>query len=173
MQGGASLARRPHKRQELAQLVIYRILLLVLLLDRVPRHMQLPQDAPFLFRLNSACKSSEEVTAECLQSSLAGIGKLSRHLTKAGYVVDHRQRDVDEWPMQVAKMGPDLSNGIILCKLVSVLFDGTVRPIMSCCQNHWTSIKHFLVIAPGMFFVAAAIVASACSYCSLHCILNS
>lgn len=95
--------------------------------------MQLPQDAPFLFRLNSTCKASEDVAAECLQSSLAGIGKLSRHLIKAGYVVDHRQRDVDEWPMQVVKIGPDLSNGIILCKLVSMLFDGVVRRSARVC----------------------------------------
>lgn len=126
-QGGATLGRKPHKRGALGQLVIHRILLLVLLLDRAPRHLQLPQDAPFLFRLSAACKSSEAVLTECLQASLAGIGKLSKHLCKLGYIVDHRQTDVDEWPMQVSALGPDVSNGIVLCKLTSVLFPENVR----------------------------------------------
>ena len=127
VQGGASLARRPHKRAALGQLLIHRLLLLILLLDRAPRHLQLPQDAPFLFRLAAPCKSSEAVLTECLQASLAGIGRLSKHLAKLGYAVEHCQTDVDEWPMQVAALGPDLSNGIVLCKLTSVLFPELAR----------------------------------------------
>ena len=125
MQGGASLIRCNDKRKLLAELIVYRILSLILLLDRIPHHLQLPQDAPFIFRLSAPCKSSEEVVAECLQSSLAGIGKLSRLLSKAHYLVDHKQRDVDEWKTDVVCLAADLSNGILLCKLVSLLF-GTV-----------------------------------------------
>jgi hypothetical protein len=132
MQGGPSALRSTDKGKLLAELVLYRILCLVRLLDSVPRHMQLPQEAPFIFRLNAPHKSSEELLIDCLQASLSGIGKLSRHLARASYVVDHRQRDVDEWTMDVTSLGSDLSNGVVLCKLVSVLF-GTVRPMRTPC----------------------------------------
>lgn len=125
MQGGASLIRCADKKKLLSELVIYRILCLVILLDRIPKHMQLPQEAPFIFRLAATLKSSEDVLNDCLQCSLAGIGKLSRHLSKASYAVDLKQRDVDEWKTDVVSLAADLSNGIVLCKLVTVLF-GTV-----------------------------------------------
>jgi abnormal spindle-like microcephaly-associated protein len=119
--------QRDDKRALLSQVVIYRILTLVIILDRVPKHMQLPQEAPFIFRMNAECKSSEHVLMDCLHSSLSGIGKLSRYLAKLRYTVDLVQRDVDEWPLTVSAISQDLSNGIILCKLVSVLF-GEVSP---------------------------------------------
>jgi abnormal spindle-like microcephaly-associated protein len=119
--------QRDDKRALLSQVVIYRILTLVIILDRVPKHMQLPQEAPFIFRMNAECKSSEQVLMDCLHSSLSGIGKLSRYLAKLRYAVDLVQRDVDEWPLTVSAISQDLSNGIILCKLVSVLF-GEVSP---------------------------------------------
>lgn len=132
MQGGASLIRCNDKRKLLGELVVYRILSLILILDCIPRVLQLPQDAPFVFRLAAPFKSSDDVVTECLQSSLAGIGKLSRHLSKAQYVVEHKQRDVDEWKTDIVSLAADLSNGIILCKLVSLLF-GNVRchPLIS------------------------------------------
>lgn len=97
-----------------------------MLLDRVPRHMLLPQQAPFLFRMGAQGKSSDAVLTACLQSSLCGIGKLDKYLGKLCYRVDYVQRDVDEWPMSVSSISHDLANGIILCKLVSLLF-GEVR----------------------------------------------
>jgi hypothetical protein len=116
------MLQRGDKRALLSQIVIYRVLSLVIILDRVPKHMQLPQQAPFVFRMNAVCKSSEQILMDCLHSSLSGIGKLSRYLAKFRYTVDLVQRDVDEWPLTVSSIAHDLSNGIILCKLVSVLF---------------------------------------------------
>lgn len=121
VQGGASLLRRGDRRELLSQLVIYRVLTLVIILDRIPSKMQLPQQAPFLFRLGSECKSSESVLMEVLHSSLSGVGKLSKHLAKMHYEVHFTQRDVDEWPMSISSLGTDLSNGIIVCKLVTLL----------------------------------------------------
>jgi hypothetical protein len=139
LQGGASLIRRGDRKEYLSQLVIYRILTLVILLDRIPFVMQLPQQAPFIFRLGAECKSSEAVLMECLHGSLRGVGKLSKHLSKMHYEVSFKQRDVDEWPMTVSSLGTDLSNGIILCKLVTVLL-GQVRwrtgPICACWGSH-------------------------------------
>jgi hypothetical protein len=71
--------------------------------------------------MNADCKSSEKVLLDCLHASLSGVGKLSKHLAKMHYTVELKQRDVDEWPMVVNSMASDLSNGIILCKLVSLL----------------------------------------------------
>lgn len=121
MQGGASLVRRNDRKELLAQLVIYRVLTLVIILDRVPALMQLPQQAPFLFRLGAPLKSSEDVLTACLHGSLSGIGNLPRQLAKMHYTVSFKQRDIDEWPMLVSSLGTDLSNGIILCKLISLL----------------------------------------------------
>jgi hypothetical protein len=142
MQGGASLLRCADKKKLLSELVIYRILCLVIVLDRVPKQMQLPQEAPFIFRLSATLKSSEDILNDCLQCSLAGIGKLSRHLSKASYVVDLKQRDVDEWKTDVVSLAADLSNGIVLCKLVTVLFGSVclgpscVRGLQTCEQPH-------------------------------------
>ena len=105
--------------------MLYRILALVLLLDNIPKHVRLPQNAPFIFRLSAPCKSSEQVLMECLHPNLAGLGKLSRTLSKLGYEVQHKQRDVDEWTTDIKKLASDLSNGIVLCKLIS-LTCGTV-----------------------------------------------
>lgn len=121
MQGGASLVRRNDRKELLAQLVIYRVLTLVIILDRIPALMQLPQQAPFLFRLGAPLKSSEDVLTACLHGSLSGIGSLPKQLAKMHYTVSFKQRDIDEWPMLVSSLGTDLSNGIILCKLISLL----------------------------------------------------
>lgn len=130
LQGGSSLIRRSDRKELLAQLVIYRVLTLVIILDRVPTQMQLPQQAPFLFRLGAPLKSSVEVLTACLHGSLSGIGNLPRQLAKMHYIVSFKQRDIDEWPMLVSSLGPDLSNGIILCKLISLL----LGEVWSPCQ---------------------------------------
>jgi hypothetical protein len=145
VQGGASIVRRGDRKELLSQLVIYRVLTLVILLDRIPSKMQLPQQAPFLFRLSSECKSSEAVLMEVLHASLSGVGKLTKHLAKMHYEVHFKQRDVDEWPMSVASLGTDLSNGIILCKLVTVLLDQ-----VGFCRCTGPRILHDLTAVPNL-----------------------
>ena len=121
--------------------MIYRVLTLVILLDRIPAKMQLPQQAPFLFRLGSECKSSEAVLMEVLHASLSGVGKLSKHLGKMHYEVSFKQRDVDEWPMSVSSLGTDLSNGIILCKLVTLL----LGQVCFCTDTRGSNVAFFFI----------------------------
>ena len=122
VQGGASSLTRKDKHDALAQLVLYRVLSLVILLDRVPSVVRIPHDAPFIFRLNASVKSSERIIMDCLLGSLRGMGDPLRHLKKMQYVVSFEQRDVDEYPMVVYQLAQGLSNGIILCKLITLLF---------------------------------------------------
>lgn len=61
----------------------------------------------------------QSLSRSCLSESVLTVTDLRCRVTLV-------QRDVDEYPMHVDALARDLSNGVILCKLVSVLFH-TVR----------------------------------------------
>lgn len=85
VQGGASMRDRAAKRDLLSHLVLYRILSLAILLDRMPQHCAMPSDAPFVFRLGGTVKSTEALIMGCLHDSLKGMGHLVKHLDKLKY----------------------------------------------------------------------------------------
>ncbi|EFJ40339.1 microtubule-associated protein Asp [Volvox carteri f. nagariensis] len=96
--------------------VLGRVLLLVLLLDRMAQRHDLPSGTPSLFRQDANIKSSEQVAQEFLQPRLAGAGDVRHSLRMMSYTTGFVQHARDEADYRVRKP-LDLRDGTRLAKL--------------------------------------------------------
>jgi hypothetical protein len=104
----------------LNDVVLERILMLVLLLDRAQNHKAHPK-APKLFNLNASIKSTRELAQKLLTASCYGEGDILRNLKKAGFIVPYEQTAASEYDFTVTNLASDLRDGIRLCKLIEML----------------------------------------------------
>lgn len=104
----------------LNDVVLQRILLLVLLLDRAQNHKAHPK-APKLFNLDASIKSTRELAQKLLTASCYGEGDILRNLKKAGFIVPYEQTAASEYDFTVTNLASDLRDGIRLCKLIEML----------------------------------------------------
>eukprot|EP00198_Chlamydomonas_reinhardtii_P006104 XP_001695440.1 predicted protein [Chlamydomonas reinhardtii] len=112
--------KTPEYWEALGPRVLGRVLLLVLLLDRLAQRPDLPAGTPSLFRQEAAIKTSEQVLLEFLQPRLAGAGDVRHQLRAMGYVAEYVQHARDEADFRVAKPS-DLRDGTRLAKLLDNL----------------------------------------------------
>ena len=104
----------------LNDVVLQRILLLVLLLDRAQNHKAHPK-APKLFNVDASIKSTKELAQKLLTASCYGEGDILRNLKKAGFIVPYEQTPASEYDFTVTNLANDLRDGIRLCKLIEML----------------------------------------------------
>ncbi|GLI66525.1 hypothetical protein VaNZ11_010395 [Volvox africanus] len=100
--------------------VLGRVLLMVLLLDRMVQRHDLPAGTPSLFRQDAKIKSSEQVVQEFLQPRLAGAGDVRHSLRMMAYHTEYVQHARDEADFRVHKP-MDLRDGTRLAKLLDNL----------------------------------------------------
>ncbi|GIL67632.1 hypothetical protein Vafri_20977 [Volvox africanus] len=122
--------------------VLGRVLLMVLLLDRMVQRHDLPAGTPSLFRQDAKIKSSEQVVQEFLQPRLAGAGDVRHSLRMMAYHTEYVQHARDEADFRVHKP-MDLRDGTRLAKLLDNLRrqDGNnLKPMTSQCSD--SAISH-------------------------------
>ncbi|XP_007026043.2 PREDICTED: abnormal spindle-like microcephaly-associated protein homolog isoform X2 [Theobroma cacao] len=122
---------RPGYYENLGNVILKRILLLVLILDRAKSQTSLPLEygidgvdggSPLLFTVSSGIKSSRQVLNDFLSSDVMhGEGNLLAHLVIVGYKVSHQQSALVEFDFQVSDLFVDLQDGVRLCRAIQLL----------------------------------------------------
>ncbi|XP_019462775.1 PREDICTED: abnormal spindle-like microcephaly-associated protein homolog isoform X3 [Lupinus angustifolius] len=117
--------------ENLGKVILKRILLLVLFLDRAKCQSCLPLEygidgldggSPLLFKAESWIKSSNQVIHEFLSSDVMhGEGNLLAHLVILRYKVSHQQGSLVEYDFNVSDLFVDLQDGIKLCRAIQLL----------------------------------------------------
>lgn len=117
--------------ENLGNVILKRILLLVLFLDRAKCQSCLPLEygidgldggSPLLFKAESWIKSSNQVIHEFLSSNVMhGEGNLLTHLVILGYKVSHQQGPLVEYDFRVRDLFVDLQDGLKLCRAIQLL----------------------------------------------------
>ncbi|XP_004507698.1 uncharacterized protein [Cicer arietinum] len=117
--------------ENLGNVILKRILLLVLILDKAKCQSFLPIEygidgldggSPLLFKTESWIKSSSQVIQEFLSSDvMRGEGNLLTHLVILGYKVSHQQGLLVEYDFQIRDLFTDLQDGLKLCRVIHLL----------------------------------------------------
>ncbi|KAG8490581.1 hypothetical protein CXB51_013722 [Gossypium anomalum] len=122
---------RPGYYENLGNVILKRILLLVLILDRAKSQTTLPLKygidgvdggSPLLFTVSSGIKSSRQVLNDFLSSDVMhGEGNLLAHLVIVGYKVSHQQSALVEFNFKVSDLFLDFQDGVRLCRVIQLL----------------------------------------------------
>ncbi|KAH9748073.1 Binding / calmodulin binding protein [Citrus sinensis] len=122
---------RPGYYEALGSVILKRVLLLVLILDRAKSQSLLPLKygidgvdggSPLLFSVQSNVKSSRQVIVDFLSSEVMhGEGNLFAHLMIVGYKVSYQQCLLLEYDFRVTNLFVDLQDGVRLGRIVQLL----------------------------------------------------
>ncbi|XP_020228154.1 abnormal spindle-like microcephaly-associated protein homolog isoform X2 [Cajanus cajan] len=117
--------------ENLGNVILKRILLLVLVLDKAKCQSYLPLEygidgldggSPLLFKPESRIKSSSQLIHEFLSSDVMhGEGNLLTHLVILGYKLSHQQEPLVEYDFRVRDLFVDLQDGLKLCRAIQLL----------------------------------------------------
>ncbi|KAK8629474.1 hypothetical protein V6N13_078315 [Hibiscus sabdariffa] len=122
---------RPGYYENLGNVILKRILLLVLILDRAKSQTSLPLKygidgmdggSPLLFTVSSSIKSSRQVLNDFLSSDVMhGEGNLLAHLVVVGYKVSYQQSALVEFDFRVSDLFLDFQDGVRFCRVIQLL----------------------------------------------------
>ncbi|BAT77389.1 hypothetical protein VIGAN_01550000 [Vigna angularis var. angularis] len=117
--------------ENLGNVILKRILLLVLVLDKAKCQSYLPLEygidgldggSPLLFKPESWIKSSSQLIHEFLSSDVMhGEGNLLTHLVILGYKLSHQQEPLVEYDFRIRDLFVDLQDGLKLCRAIQLL----------------------------------------------------
>ncbi|KAI5079800.1 hypothetical protein GOP47_0005279 [Adiantum capillus-veneris] len=116
--------------EALARVILKRILLLVLTLDKAKCQSTIPLmcgidgidgGSPILFLKSGQIKSSRHALQEFLLNSMHGEGDVVGHLGVLGYHVTHVQAGLADYSFEIENLIEDVKDGVRLCRLVQVL----------------------------------------------------
>ncbi|KAL5773413.1 hypothetical protein ACOSP7_013002 [Xanthoceras sorbifolium] len=122
---------KPGYYEILGNIILKRLLLLVLVLDRGKLESTLPLKygidgvdggSPLLFLVQSSIKSSSQVILDFLSSDVMhGEGNVIAHLAIVGYKVSYKQCPLVEYDFKVTNLFVDLQDGVRLCRIIHLL----------------------------------------------------
>ncbi|KAF9928416.1 hypothetical protein FBU30_002374 [Linnemannia zychae] len=123
------LSNRPKFYQAMNRLILKRIFMLILFLDKAKTGRLIPSD-PCLFNKDSDIKSCRTLLLTISKNYLMGEGDIIRHLLFMGYSVIHTQAPLDEFDFTVRNLAVDLRDGVRLCRLIDLHC-----PELNLCQK--------------------------------------
>ncbi|KAI7821532.1 hypothetical protein BC939DRAFT_204649 [Gamsiella multidivaricata] len=123
------LSNRPKFYQAMNRLVLKRIFMLILFLDKAKLARLISSD-PCLFNKESDVKSCRTLLLKISNSYLLGEGDIIRHLLFMGFSVLHTQAPLDEFKFKVENLAVDLRDGVRLCRLIDLHC-----PELNLCQK--------------------------------------
>ncbi|XP_020873234.1 abnormal spindle-like microcephaly-associated protein homolog [Arabidopsis lyrata subsp. lyrata] len=122
---------RPGYYEALGNVILKRILLLVLVIDRAKSQSCLSLKygidgidggSPLMFSEKSSIKSSHQLICELLSSDVMhGEGNLLAHLVIIGYKIPYQQSPIVEYDFRVRELFGDLQDGVRLCRAIQLL----------------------------------------------------
>ncbi|XP_076923036.1 uncharacterized protein LOC143585026 [Bidens hawaiensis] len=122
---------RPGYYEKLGNVILKRILLLVLILDRAKSQSSLPicygidgidGGSPLLFTSQATINSSSDVISGFLSPEVMhGVGNLLTQLTIIGYKLSYHQNPLVKYVFKVTDLFNDLQDGVLLCRVIQLL----------------------------------------------------
>ncbi|XP_013616798.1 PREDICTED: abnormal spindle-like microcephaly-associated protein homolog isoform X4 [Brassica oleracea var. oleracea] len=123
---------RPGYYEALGTVILKRIMLLVLILDRAKSQScislkygidGIDGGSPLLFSEKSSIKSSHQLLSELLPADVMhGEGNLLAHLVIIGYKIPYQQSPIAGYEFRVRDLFGDLQDGVRLCRAIQLLF---------------------------------------------------
>ncbi|XP_010538826.1 PREDICTED: abnormal spindle-like microcephaly-associated protein homolog [Tarenaya hassleriana] len=122
---------KPGYYEALGTVILKRVLLLVLIMDRAKSQSCLllkygidgiDGGSPLLFSVKSSIKSSHQLISDLLPSDVMhGEGNLLAHLVIIGYKVLYEQSPLVEYDFRVKDLFVDLQDGVRICRAIQLL----------------------------------------------------
>ncbi|KZV16047.1 hypothetical protein F511_26176 [Dorcoceras hygrometricum] len=122
---------RPGYYEKLGNIILKRILLLAIIVDRAKSQTSLPLKygidgldggSPLLFSSKSNIKSSRQLITDFLSSDVMhGEGNLLSHLVIVGYKLSYQQNPLVEIDFKINDLFEDLRDGVRLCRAIELL----------------------------------------------------
>ncbi|KAF9941966.1 hypothetical protein BGZ67_003537 [Mortierella alpina] len=113
------LSNKHKYHQAMNKLVLKRIFMLMLFLDKAKAARLIPSD-PCLFRKDAKIKSCRTILERISKNHLKGVGDIIKYLVYIGYSVTHVQIPLDEFDFTVKHLATDLRDGVRLCRLIDL-----------------------------------------------------
>ena len=117
-------------REEMRALVLYRLMVLIVFLDRAKGSNVLDQ-VPRLFTKCSSVKSSRAVFQTLCRDFLSSEGDFIKHLSRIGVRVYYEQNPVDELDYRVSNLAVDLRDGVCLTRVTEILTKSPPHSLMT------------------------------------------
>mmetsp|Transcript_4767 Transcript_4767/g.7432 ORF Transcript_4767/g.7432 Transcript_4767/m.7432 type:complete len:1121 (-) Transcript_4767:244-3606(-) len=107
-------------RAEMRALILTRLLILVIFLDKAKIANAL-DDTPCLFLEESKCKSTSDVLIKICRECLSSEGNIIKHLSRIDIQVSYKQKPIDELDFTVSNLAADIRDGLRLTRLAEIL----------------------------------------------------
>jgi abnormal spindle-like microcephaly-associated protein len=117
-------------RQEMRVLVLYRLMILLIFLDRA-KEAHILDKVPRLFTKGSAVKSSRAALQVFCRDFLSAEGDFIKHLNRIGIRVSYEQKPVDELEYDVTNLAVDLRDGVRLTRMTEILTGAPTKTLMT------------------------------------------
>ncbi|XP_015522413.1 protein abnormal spindle isoform X1 [Neodiprion lecontei] len=100
--------------------MLKKFLFIIYFLDYAKTHKLIGHD-PCLFHKQSAYKESKKILLRFSQELLSGVGDVTRVLKPYGYILVHKQTELDEYSYAVDNLSHDLRDGVRLCRIMELI----------------------------------------------------
>ena len=117
-------------REEMRVLVLYRLMVLFVFMDRI-KTAEVLDKVPRLFAKGATVKSSKAVLQMFCRDFLSSEGDFMKHLSRIDIKVSYEQKPVDEIEMEVNNLAIDLRDGVRLTRMTEILTDAPIKSLMS------------------------------------------
>lgn len=117
-------------RDEMRTLVLYRIVVLVIFLDRMKLENILDK-VPRLFMKGAFVKSSQAVLLAVCRDFLSSEGNFMKHLSRIGLTVSYKQDPIDELDFNIKNLATDLRDGVCLTRMSEIITETPVKSLMT------------------------------------------
>jgi abnormal spindle-like microcephaly-associated protein len=117
-------------RAELRTLVLFRLLVLFIFLDRAKMKNVLDK-APRLFCKGSFVKSTRDVLLSFCRDFLKAEGDFVKHLSRVGLKVFYKQDQLDELDFEIENLATDLRDGVRLVRMTEILTGAAPKSMLA------------------------------------------
>lgn len=117
-------------REEMRILILTRLLVLVIFLDKAKMANALDR-VPCLFIKESKLKSTSDVLIKFCRECLYAEGNIIKHLTRLGISVSYKQEPIDELDFTVSNLAADIRDGVRLTRVAEILTNATPKSLLT------------------------------------------
>jgi len=117
-------------REEMRVLILTRLLLLVIFLDKAKMANALDR-VPCLFVKESKMKSTSDVLIKFCRECLSSEGNIIKHLSRIGISVSYKQEPIDELDFTVTNLAADIRDGVRLTRVAEILTNAVPKCLLT------------------------------------------
>uniref|UniRef100_A0A1Q3F2Q2 Putative microtubule binding protein n=1 Tax=Culex tarsalis TaxID=7177 RepID=A0A1Q3F2Q2_CULTA len=118
--GSKAYSLSPAYAEYMKKFTFQKFLFLLFFLDTA-KNSRLIKHNPCLFVKNAPYKETREILIRFASHLIAGIGDITKHLKRFGYVLTHKQTFLDEFDYAFDSLGVDLRDGIRLTRVMEII----------------------------------------------------